>query len=125
MRAQKVSESASPYHRRDRPRRAPAWILAAALELLSLPPPPPQLFDLPSQFVYLFFHAATPQLFDLPSQVVYLLPVTLFQTDKVGRGRNKALRHLWCLRRFKARWHLRCLRTILVHHLPQALCIHG
>jgi hypothetical protein len=49
-------------------------ILAPALEPLSLPLSP-QLFDLPSQFIYLVFHAATPQLFDLPSQFVYLLPV--------------------------------------------------
>src|SRR5215208_6075205 len=36
--------------------RRPVLILAPALEPLSLPLlPPPQLFDLPSQFVYLFF----------------------------------------------------------------------
>jgi len=32
--------------------------------------PPPQLFDLPPQFVYLIFQATTPQLLDLPSQFV-------------------------------------------------------
>jgi hypothetical protein len=94
-------------------------MLAAVLVPLSLPPPP-QLFDLSSQFIYLVFHAATPQLFDLPSQFVYLLPLLFYQAATVQlfdllpvlfvlADKIKARRHLRCLWRF--------LRRLLPHHL--------
>src|SRR5829696_4346637 len=84
--------------------------------------PPPQLFDLPSQFVYLFFQAATPQLFDLPSQFVYLPPVLFFH--EANARCSNARWHRRCCRRFKARrlWNLWRLRRL--HHHSRA-CPHN
>jgi hypothetical protein len=79
--AQKVPEPLRTLALSITPELAQLPVNSWRLLLLSLPPP--QLLDLPFQFVYLFFHADTTQLFDLPAQC---------RRTKIGRGCRRSKR---------------------------------